>query len=187
MDNFARAARPGVSDETGRCDCAAARSPPAAPTPPRCATSASRRPLPRSPAKPARSKTPPAAAPQPPPAEPAGETQEIPPGFIALRPGATPIPAVFRPRDRFGNEIPDWRRDLMTPAQALAAFSYPPDPAQVAAAIAEEAAMMAEQTGLDIQGIRDEPPRAARGHRPAVDLTLAFPQKTAATQRGSAP
>ena len=115
------------------------------------------------PPKPARVKIPPAAAPQPPPAETASETQEIPPGFIALRPGATPIPAVFRPHDRFADQIPDWRRDLMTPAQALAAFSYPPDPAQVAAAIAEEAAMMAEQTGLDIQGIRDEPPTGGAG------------------------
>ncbi|MGA9015403.1 MAG: hypothetical protein WB509_23175, partial [Acetobacteraceae bacterium] len=110
------------------------------------------------PAKPARSRATPASAPQPPPAEPAGETQEIPPGFIALRRGATPIPAVFRPRDRFGNEIPDWRRDLMTPAQALAAFSYPPDPAQVAAAIAEEAAMMAKQPKPDTPRIPDVSP-----------------------------
>jgi hypothetical protein len=162
MDNFARAARPGVSDDTavrlrgsalaaGRAYAAALRclrrqQAVAAPPP-----------------KPARVKIPPAAAPQPPPAETASETQEIPPGFIALRPGATPIPAVFRPHDRFGDQIPDWRRDLMTPAQALAAFSYPPDPAQVAAAIAEEAAMMAEQTGLDIQGIRDEPPTGGAG------------------------
>ena len=66
---------------------------------------------------------------------------------------------MFRPRDRFGNEIPDWRRDLMTPAQALAAFSYPPDPAQVAAAIAEEAAMMAkQQTKPDTPRIPGVPP-----------------------------
>jgi hypothetical protein len=147
MDNFARAARPGISDDTamrlrgsalaaGRTYATALRylRKPQAVAP--------------QPARPARSKASPAAAPQPPPAEPTSETQEVPPGFIALRPGATPIPAVFRPRDRFGNEIPDWRRDLMTPAQARAAFSYPPDPAQVAAAIAEEAAMMARQAAL---------------------------------------
>ncbi|MGO9998198.1 MAG: hypothetical protein ACLPKW_10705 [Acetobacteraceae bacterium] len=162
MDGFARAARPGVSDGTamrlrgsalaaGRAYATALRylRKPQAVAP--------------QPAKPARSKATPAAAAQPPPAEPAGETQEIPPGFIALRPGATPIPAVFRPRDRFGNEIPDWRRDLMTSAQALAAFSYPPDPAQVAAAIAEEAAMMAKQTGLDARGIPDVPPAGGAG------------------------
>ncbi|HEY6432866.1 MAG TPA: hypothetical protein VIZ17_12865 [Acetobacteraceae bacterium] len=157
MDNFARAARPGVSDETavrlrgsalaaGRAYATALRY--------------LRKPqaMAAQPAKPARSRATPASAPQPPPAEPAGETQEIPPGFIALRRGATPIPAVFRPRDRFGNEIPDWRRDLMTPAQALAAFSYPPDPAQVAAAIAEEAAMMAKQPKPDTPRIPDVSP-----------------------------
>jgi hypothetical protein len=157
MDNFARAARPGVSDETavrlrgsalaaGRAYATALRY--------------LRKPqaMAAQPAKPARSRATPASAPQPPPAEPAGETQEIPPGFIALRRGATPIPAVFRPRDRFGNEIPDWRRDLMTPAQALAAFSYPPDPAQVAAAIAEEAAMMAKQPRPDTPHIPDVSP-----------------------------
>lgn len=157
MDNFARAARPGVSDETavrlrgsalaaGRAYATALRY--------------LRKPqaMAAQPAKPARSRATPASAPQPPPAEPAGETQEIPPGFIALRRGATPIPAVFCPRDRFGNEIPDWRRDLMTPAQALAAFSYPPDPAQVAAAIAEEAAMMAKQPKPDTPRIPDVSP-----------------------------
>ena len=108
MDNFARAARPGVSDETalrlrgsalaaGRAYASALRylrKPPApAPQP---------SPQPRR----ARSKAPPAAAPDPPPAEPAGGTTEVPPGFVALQAGATPIPAVFSPRDRLGNEIP---------------------------------------------------------------------------------
>lgn len=157
MDNFARAARPGVSDDTAvRLRGSALAAGRAYST----ALHYLRKPLAAAaqPAKSARSKATAAAIPQPPPAEPTSETQEIPPGFIALRPGATPIPAVFRPHDRFGNEIPDWRRDLMTSAQALATFSYPPDPAQVAAAIAEEAATMAEQTGLDTHGIRDEPP-----------------------------
>ena len=85
MDNFARAARPGVSDETavrlrgsalaaGRAYATALRY--------------LRKPqaMAAQPAKPARSRATPASAPQPPPAEPAGETQEIPPGFIALRP-----------------------------------------------------------------------------------------------------
>ena len=108
MDNFARAARPGISDETAMrlrgSALAAGRT---------YATALRylRKPRPCPAARQAgQIKAPPAAAPQPPPAEPTSETQEVPPGFIALRPGATPIPAVFRPRDRFGNEIPDWRR-----------------------------------------------------------------------------
>ncbi len=143
MDSFARAARPGISDETalrlrgsalaaGRAYASALRylRKPQAPAP--------------QPGR-ARPRAAPAAAPDPPPAEPAGGTTEVPPGFIALHPGATPIPAVFSPRDRFGNEIPPWRRDLMTQAQALAAASYPPDPVLVAAALADEKAMTAGQ------------------------------------------
>jgi hypothetical protein len=151
MDNFARAARPGMSDETvmrlrskalaaGRAYATVHRyfrkpQTVAAPS-----------------ATPVGTKAPQVSAPKPPPAEPVVQPVEVPPGFVALRQGAEPIPAVFRPRDRFGKEIPSWRRDLMTSAQALAAFSYPPDPTAKAAAIAEEEAKMAEQKASEARG-----------------------------------
>jgi hypothetical protein len=155
MDGFARAARPGLSDETVvrlRSNALAAGR----------TYAAMRRHFRKSkavtapPAKPAGTKAPQASVPKPPPAEPVSEPAQVPPGFVALRPGAEPIPAVFRPRDRFGNEIPSWHRNLMTSAQALAAFSYPPDPAAKAAAVAEEEAMMAEQKALEARGAGTE-------------------------------
>jgi hypothetical protein len=97
-----------------------------------------------------------AAAPRPqaPAAEPARDTPEVPPGFIALQPGAKPIPAVemFQPRDRFGRPIPRARTDLMTRAQVLASLALPRDPKLEAAALAEEAAMMAEQSAREGAG-----------------------------------
>lgn len=162
MDNFARAARPGMSDETvmrlrsnalavGRAYATAHRyfrkpQTVAAPS-----------------AKSVGTKAPQVSAPKPPPEEPVVKPAEVPPGFVALRQGAEPIPAVFRPRDRFGKEIPNWRRDLMTSAQALAAFSYPPDPAAKATAIAEEEAMMAEQKASEARGTQSASPDT---HRP---------------------
>ena len=76
---------------------------------------------------------------------------EVPPGFIALRPGAKPIPAVvtFQPRDRFGEPIPDLRTDLMTRAQLRASLAIPRDPKLEAEALAEEEAMIAEQAAID--------------------------------------
>jgi hypothetical protein len=151
MDNFARAARPGMSDDTvtrlrgsglaaGRAYAAWAR------------LLCNRRSAAQQPQPPA------AAAPRPqaPAAEPAGETAEVPAGFIALRPGAKPIPAVemFQPRDRFGRPIPRARTDLMTRAQVLAALALPRDPKLEAAALAEEAAMMAEQSAKEVAGRR---------------------------------
>jgi hypothetical protein len=100
----------------------------------------------------------PTAAPAParkaPPAEPARDVPEVPPVFIALQPGATPIPAVetFQPRDRFGKPIPDLRTDLMTRAQVLASLTIPRDPKLEAEALAEEAAMIAEQAALEAAG-----------------------------------
>jgi hypothetical protein len=76
---------------------------------------------------------------------------EVPPGFIALRPGAKPIPAVvtFQPRDRFGEPISDLRTDLMTRAQLRASLAIPRDPKLEAEALAEEEAMIAEQAAID--------------------------------------
>jgi hypothetical protein len=78
----------------------------------------------------------------------------VAPSFVALRPGADPIPAVvmFQPRDRFGQPIPGGRVDQMTRALVLASLAWPRDPKLEAAAIAEEEAMMAEQAALDAHG-----------------------------------
>jgi hypothetical protein len=148
MDSFVRSAQPGISAETvvrlrgnglaaGRTYAAALRT--------------LRKPSPGA------TRTKPAAA-QPPknaPTEaPVHATAEVPPGFIALRPGAKPIPAVvtFQPRDRFGEPIPDLRTDLMTRAQLRASLAIPRDPKLEAEALAEEEAMMAEQAALDARG-----------------------------------
>ena len=148
MDNFARAARPGISDDTaGRLrgnGLAAGR-----------AYAAWLRPLRKR--QPAAEQLRPAApphAPKAPPVEPVREVAEVPPGFIALQPGATPIPAVetFQPRDRFGKPIPSLRSDQMTRAQLRASLAIPRDPALEAEALAEEEAMMAEQAALDARG-----------------------------------
>ena len=114
MDNFARAARAGISDDqavrlrsngltAGRTYAMALRY-----FRKRQADTAPVKPAARSAAPP----DPPAAKPAPP----------VPPGFIALKPGATPIPAVetFQPHDRFGRPIPEGRIDLMTRAQVRA-------------------------------------------------------------------
>jgi hypothetical protein len=169
MDNFARAARPGMSDETVmrlRSKALAAgrayatvhryfRKPQTVVAPS---------------AKPVGTKAPQVSAPKPPTAEPVVKPAEVPPGFVALRQGAEPIPAVFRPRDRFGKEIPSWRRDLMTSAQALAAFSYPPDPVAKATAIAEEEAKMAQQKASEARGTQSaSPDRQQPRQGPAPD------------------
>jgi hypothetical protein len=149
MDNFARAAGPGISDETASrlrgSALAAGRT-----------YAAWLRDL-RKP-QPAAEQPRPAAAPprahKAPPVEPVREVAEVPPGFIALQPGARPIPAVetFQPRDRFGKPIPDLRTDLMTRTQLRASLTIPRDPVLEAAAPAEEAAMMAEQAAMDACG-----------------------------------
>jgi hypothetical protein len=140
MDSFARAAKPGVSDETairlrsnaltaGRTyvaalqmlrrqpDQAAATAAPARTPPAKAATQA------------------PAAEAQTP-----GPPPESPPPPIA-----TSVER-FQPRDRFGEPIPRWNTMAMTRTQMLAVLAYPPDPVLEAAAVAEEAAMIAEQS-----------------------------------------
>ena len=58
----------------------------------------------------------------------------------------------------------------MTSAQALAAFSYPPDPAAKATAIAEEEAMMAEQKASEARGTQSASPDTRRPRQgPAPD------------------
>ena len=146
IDSLARAARPGTSDETavrlrssglaaGRAYAALLR------------TLRKREPAAEQP----RLAPAPAHAPKAPTAEPTHAAPEVPPGFIALRPGAKPIPAVvtFQPRDRFGEPIPDLCTDQMTRAQLRASLAIPRDPVLEAEALAEEAAMMAEQAAMD--------------------------------------
>jgi len=149
MDGFARAARPGISDETAtrvRGSALAAGR----------AYAAWRRELRKLKAtvEPPRPAAAPAKQPKAPPAEPVREVYEVPPGFIALQPGAKPIPAVetFQPRDRFGKPIPDLRIDLMTRAQWRASLAIPRDPVLEAEALAEEEAMMAEQKAMEARG-----------------------------------
>jgi hypothetical protein len=136
MDSFMRAARPGLSEDTvtrlrgnalaaGRTYAAVQRR-------------LRKRPEPVADARP--------TTPEP-VAEPAATTEEVPPGYLVLQPGAKPIPAIetFQPRDRFGKPIPLHRTDLMTRSQVLAALACPRDPQLESAAIAEERAMMAQQ------------------------------------------
>jgi hypothetical protein len=112
MDSFARAARPGVTDE------AAIRLRSSALAAARTYASTLRmlrkqpKPVEQDAPKPAAVRQVLKAAAEPPPAVSA----EVPPGFLALQPGAKPIPAieVFQPRDRFGEPIPRDRTDLMT-------------------------------------------------------------------------
>jgi len=145
MDNFARAARRGISDETATrlrgSGLAAGRAYAAWLRPLRKRQPAAEPPRPAAPAP----------VPKAPPVEPVREVAEVPPGFIALQPGAKPIPAVemFQPRDRFGKPIPDLRSDLMTRAQLHASLAIPRDPVLEAEALAEEEAMMAEQAAMD--------------------------------------
>src|SRR5271165_2080836 len=148
LDGFARAARPGTSDDTAtrlRGSALAAGR----------AYATWKRDLRKR--QPAAEQPTPAPAPKPPPAEPVREVPEVPPGFIALQPGAKPIPAVemFQPRDRFGKPIPTLRTDLMTRAQLRASLSIPRNPALEAEALAEEAAMMAEQKAMDAAAKKD--------------------------------
>jgi hypothetical protein len=151
LDGFVRAARPGTSDETvirlrgsalatGRAYAAWTRDLRKRQLDPAEAVPESPRPA--------------AAKPDAPAAQPASDVAEVPPGFIALQPGAKPIPAVemFQPRDRFGKPIPDLRTDLMTRAQLRASLAIPRDLALEAEALAEEKAMMAEQAALDAGG-----------------------------------
>ena len=126
MDMYARAARPGLTDETTirlRASAIACARVAAAPR--------------RGAAKP------PAAA----VAEPAGTKGSV----ERSRPTVPPPPPdeSFQPRDRFGNPIPSWRTDLMTKAQLYAALAYPRNPELEKVALAEEEAMIAAQQAED--------------------------------------
>ena len=153
FDNFARAARPGMSHETVtrlRGNALAATR----------AYAALRRQLRKPPSEPEQQPRSAAAHTQAPVPESAPGAEEVPPGYIALAPGAKPIPAMeqFAPRDRFGKPIPYCRTDQMTRAQLLAAIAWPRDPALEAEALAEEEAMIAEQKALDARGAADGKP-----------------------------
>jgi hypothetical protein len=144
MDNFARAAQPGVSDE------AAIRLRSGALAAGRTYAAVLRTLRKRPPEQPAAARKP-AAATRPAPAA-------IPP-----RPPAAPSAGrdEFQPRDRFGMPIPTFRTEQMTRAQLLATLAWPRDPALEAAAIAEEEAMIAAQAA---PGAREQPtPDAADG------------------------
>ena len=126
MDMYARAARPGLTDETASRLRASATA---------CArvAEAARRGVAR----------PPATA----IAEQAGTKEPI----DHARPTVPPPPPdeCFQPRDRFGNPIPGWRTDQMTRAQLYAALAYPRDPELERIALAEEEAMIAAQQAED--------------------------------------
>jgi len=121
LDNFVRAARPGISDDTAirlrAAGLAAGR-----------AYASAFRTLRR-------------RAPEQPAADPAAEA---PSPVCEAAPKPAGDQGEFQPRDRSGKPIPTFRTDLMTRAQVLAVLSYPRDAALEAAAIAEEAAMIAE-------------------------------------------
>lgn len=128
MDLYARAARPGLSDETvmrlrstanatARGCEVTQRVPQAAP-----ATAPEKRKA--------------TQQPKPEPAPHHKPPQESP-------------DARFTPHDRFGQPIPRWETLKMTRAQMLATLAYPRDPELEKVALAEEAAMRAEQAALD--------------------------------------
>ena len=122
MDMYARAARSGVSDDTARRLRTSAQA---------CARAAD---APQRATRPAQ-----AAAPEPKPSAP-------PPA--SPKPAASPPPPRddgFQPRDRFGKPIPIWESHRMTRAQILAALAYPRNPELEKTALADEAAVRAEQ------------------------------------------
>jgi hypothetical protein len=139
MDGFARAARPGVTDETAvrlrGSALAAGRS-----------YATVLRTLRKDTAKPAAAPPPEADAAPPPVAVPAQEPDE------------------FQPRDRFGKPIPTRRTDLMTRAQVLAVLAYPRNPELEAAAVAEEEeAIAAHAPPPQPAGVHDKEGRDPEG------------------------
>ncbi len=131
MDMYARAARPGLTDETARRLRASATA---------CARAAEA--AKRSMAKP------PATA-----IRKSAKTEALPPTPVDYsKPTVVPPEPrdeCFQPRDRFGNPIPNWRTDLMTKAQLYAALAYPRNPELEKVALAEEEAMIATQQAED--------------------------------------
>jgi hypothetical protein len=127
MDNFARAAQPGVADD------AAIRLRSSALTAGRTYAAVLRT-LRKRPSEVAATRAP-KAAPRPAPAA-------DPPRPAAVLPEGRDE---FQPRDRFGMPIPTFRTEQMTRAQLLATLAWPRNAALEAAAIAEEEAMIAER------------------------------------------
>jgi hypothetical protein len=153
MDGFARAARPGVSDETAvrlRSSALAAGRAYATTVRYLRKRQADAAPAKATPPRPRRAPT----APPPP------EDQPAPAPVFVEEPE-------FEARDRHGKPIPGHRTDLMTRAQVLAVLAYPRDPTLEAAAIAEEEAMIAEQAAQDAAGVG--PPATAGSASPPPD------------------
>jgi hypothetical protein len=131
MDNFARAARPGVADEV------AIRLRGSAMTAGRTYAAALRT-LRKRQSEPAATRTQPAAP------KPAAAADPPRPAAVLA-----PDRDVFQPRDRFGKPMPIFRTEQMTRAQLLATLAWPRDAALEAVAIAEEEVMIAEQAALE--------------------------------------
>jgi hypothetical protein len=131
MDNFARAAQPGLADDT------AIRLRSSALTAGRTYAATLRMLRKRAP-QPAATRRPAAAARPAPVADPPRPAAVLPQGRDE-----------FQPRDRFGKPIPVFRTEQMTRTQMLATLAWPRDPTLEAAAIAEEEAMIAEQVALE--------------------------------------
>ena len=123
LDLYARAARPGLSDETARSLRASANACS------RTADAAERR----------------FRKPAPKPQRPAAPEPEPPPP----RPEPEPEPEPFQPRDRFGQPISCLDNDRMSMAQRRARYAWPPNPEFIAIALAEEEAAIAEQKALE--------------------------------------
>ncbi len=145
MDGFARAARPGTSDE------AAVRLRSGALAAGRAYATALRylrkRQSDAAPVKPAPKPRPRRAVVARPDPEPPPREDQPAPAPIPLDEGE------FQARDRHGRPIPGHRTDLMTRAQVLAVLAYPRSPALEAAAVAEEEAMIAGQAAQDAAGV----------------------------------
>lgn len=152
LDNFARANRPGIANETvlrmRNAAMSAARSYHATLRYLRGKQPAETRIA-------GKTATKAAATPEPP-----ASLAEVSKGLTVLPPRAGTIPRieVFQPHDRFGKPIPLWRSDLMTAAQRKASLAMPRDPMLEAAAIADEERMMAEQAAADAPGPRAPDP-----------------------------
>lgn len=157
FDSFARAAHPDISDETAlrlRGGGIAATRLYA------MARQTLRKQQEPAAAAPQRATAAPARATRSHPA-PVHEPQDVPASALELE----PVEA-FQPRDRFGQPIPDWRTELMTPAQCRASLAWPRDPALEAEALAEEEAMIAEQKALEARQAASPDPADPGGVSP---------------------
>ena len=130
MDLHNRAAQPGLSADTTRRLRASAMA---------CSRAAA-----------ATDRVPRRAAPaEPKPPKPATPPRVLddPTGILSVDPNDR-----FQPHDRFGQPIERWDTQRMTRAQVVAALAFPRDPAAEAAALADEARLIAEQQALEASG-----------------------------------